>query len=51
MTFQNPDPVGVFRAAEHVPAIVEQCLALHSMGMTTAMGHCLLKETTRLKTA
>jgi hypothetical protein len=25
------DLVDVFRAAEHVPAIVEQCLALHSM--------------------
>ena len=25
------DLVNVFRAAEHVPAIVEQCLALHSM--------------------
>ena len=25
------DLVNVFRAAEHLPAIVEQCLALHSM--------------------
>lgn len=25
------DLVDVFRAAEHIPAIVEQCLALHSM--------------------
>jgi hypothetical protein len=25
------DLIDVFRAAEHVPAIVEQCLALHSM--------------------
>jgi predicted CoA-binding protein len=35
------DLVDVFRAAEHVPAIVEQCLALHSMHRPFSTGHRL----------
>jgi len=35
------DLVDVFRAAEHVPAIVEQCLALHSMQRPASTLHHL----------
>jgi predicted CoA-binding protein len=35
------DLVDVFRAAEHVPAIVEQCLALHSMHRPFSTAHQL----------
>ena len=35
------DLVNVFRAAEHVPAIVEQCLALHSMQRPDSTAHRL----------
>jgi len=35
------DLVNVFRAAEHVPAIVEQCLALHSLQRSDAPAHRL----------
>lgn len=35
------DLVNVFRAAEHVPAIVEQCLALHSMQRPYSTGQRL----------
>jgi hypothetical protein len=35
------DLVDVFRAAEHVPAIVEQCLALHSMQRPSSTLHHL----------
>jgi len=35
------DLVNVFRAAEHVPAIVEQCLALHSLQRPDAPAHRL----------
>ena len=35
------DLVNVFRAAEHVPAIVEQCLALHSMQRPCSTGQRL----------
>lgn len=35
------DLVDVFRAAEHVPAIVEQCLALHSTQRPCSTGHRL----------
>jgi len=35
------DLVNVFRAAEHVPAIVEQCLALHSMHRPFSTAHQL----------
>jgi hypothetical protein len=35
------DLIDVFRAAEHVPAIVEQCLALHSMQRPSSTLHHL----------
>ncbi|MCD6706350.1 MAG: CoA-binding protein [Thiobacillus sp.] len=35
------DLVNVFRAAEHVPAIVEQCLALHSLQRSDSTAHRL----------
>ena len=35
------DLVNVFRAAEHLPAIVEQCLALHSTQPAVTPGHRL----------
>jgi len=35
------DLVNVFRAAEHVPAIVDQCLALHSLQRSDAPAHRL----------
>jgi hypothetical protein len=35
------DLVDVFRAAEHVPAIVEQCLALHSLQRPSSTLHHL----------